>query len=293
MTDKKTSPLKQHPELPKGLLHRLSKDAYKFDIYGLVELLVHLGFNLRDIELLGYQGLESQPGLIRQLDFKPQGRVEITLYFGIAGANGTIPTYLMKMADAGIINERHFRELLGFFDRYLLKTWLHGMLPEIHLERVGQTRWIRSMQNFGSLSSLTWLFSMIFPDLQTRVTRNAMNLGRATRPAKVGISRIGIEMILGNEFRVLTYGYEVILIADHEHYKPNKPWHIEILERFNERIRPVLANLDIYLEIWLIIRNTRNWFRIDKDGNYLGYERLRGGKDQEKRISVFSGNIEI
>ncbi len=280
------------PSIPEEIRERLRKEAWRFDIYGLVELLLYLGFSLRDIELTGHQGLESQPGLIRQLEFKPTGRVEITLYFGIAGANGVIPTYLMKMADTGVINERHFHELIAFFDRYLLKTWLQGMLPEMHLQRLGQTRWLRSLNNFGSLSNIIWLFTQVFPDLQVRVSRKAMNLGRLTRPAKIGVSKIGIEMILGNEFRVLTYGYQVVLIADHEDYKSNRPWHIEIQQRFTEQIRPVLANMDIYVEIWLTIRSTKSWFRINKDGNYLGYERLKGGDDPNKRIHIFSGYIE-
>ena len=121
---------------------RLSKEAWRFDIYGLVELLIHLGYRHSDIELIGYQGLESQPGLIRQLEFKPANRVEITLYFGIAGANGVIPTYLLKMADIGAINELHFHELLSFCDRYLLKNWLRGMQPELHPP--GQTRNIQN-----------------------------------------------------------------------------------------------------------------------------------------------------
>ena len=113
-----------------------------------------------------------------------------------------------------------------------------------------------------------------------------------TRPAKLGISKIGIELTLGNEFRVLTYGYEVTLIADHEHYKPNQPWHVEIQRRFKEQICPVLGDMDIYIELWIILRSANNWFRIDQDGNYLGYERLRGGEDQNKRIHIFSGYIE-
>ena len=284
--------LKGPPKIPDEIRARLRKEASQFDIYGLVEVLVHLGFSLQDIELTGHQGLESQPGLIRQLEFKPSGRVEITLYFGVAGANGAIPTYLMKMADTGVINDRHFHELIAFFDRYLLKTWLHGMLPELHLQSLGQSRWLRSINNFRSVSNIIWLFSQVFPDLQVRAKRKAMNLGRLTRPAKIGISKIGIEMILGHEFRVLTYGYEVVLIADHEDYKPNRPWHIEIQERFADQICPVLQNMDIYVEIMLIIRSAKTWFRIDKDGNYLGYERLRGGEDPNKRIHIFSGFIE-
>lgn len=269
----------------------MSQEAWRFDIYGLIDLLFHLGYSFSDIDLIGHQGLESQPGLIRHLHFDANDRVTITLYFGIAGANGVIPTYLMKMADTGIINDRHFHELLSFFDRYLLKTWLQGMLAEMTHPKVENIRWIRSIQNFNSKSSMIWLFTQVFPDLQVRLCRKIKSLGKATRPAKIGSSKIGIEMILGNEFKVVSYGFEVTLIADTEEYKRRIPWHSEAQRRFQENIIPVLKGLDIFIDLWIIIRSTKNWFKIDEEGSHLGYERLRGGEDQSKRISIFTGYI--
>lgn len=277
--------------IPREVRECIKKRAREFDIYGLMELLHHHGYQLTDVDMIGYQGLESQPSFIKSVEFL-NNRVQIIVYFGLAGANGVIPTYLMKMADNGTINDRHFSELIGFFDRYLLKTWLLGMMPERHLERLGQTRWLRAMQNFKSLSSLDWLFNQIFPDLQVRISRKAINIGQETRPAVLGTSKIGIEMILGSEFRVLDYGYEILLIADQEKYKPSQPWHVEIQKRFNERVHPLLTGLELHVDLWMAIRSTSSWFRIEKEGNYLGYERLRGAENECKKILIFSGYIE-
>lgn len=271
--------------------NKLSKDAWRFDIYGLIEVLLHLGYTLPDINLVGHQGLESQPGLVRKLYFDTDSRVTIVLYFGISGANGVIPTYLMKMADSGIINDRHFHELLTFIDRYLLRTWLNGMLPELNQDKLGQIRWVRSIQNFNSLSSIIWVFTNIYPDLQVRAYRKVISIGNATRPAKLGHSKIGIEMILGNEFKVINYGFDITLIAQDEEYKLNHPWHTEIQKRFKDHIIPLLKGLDIYIDLCLIIRSTKSWFKIENDGSHLGYERLKGGENQSKRIHIHTGYI--
>lgn len=282
---------KPKPSPPAHLAKKLETEAWRFDIYALVDLLKHWGYTLDDLELIGHQGLESQPSFIRGIEFI-ENRVAITLYFGLAGANGVIPTYLMSMADKGVINDSHFHALIGFFDRYLLKSWLRGMMPGLSGIRADPLRWIRSVKNFRSTSSFHWLFGQVFPDLQVRVKRKSMNLGKSTRPAILGRSKIGIEMILGDTFNVLAYVFEVELIADYEHYKPGRPWHFEIQSRYEERLRPILRQLDIHIELWMILRTTKSWFKISEQGNYLGYERLKGGQNENKRILILSGYID-
>jgi len=62
-------------------------------------------------------------------------------------------------------------------------------------------------------------------------------------------------------------------------------------KRCDAYINPLLQGLDIYIEIWLVVRSTQSWVTLTKSGNYLGYERLKGMENQYKKVLIHSGYI--
>jgi len=270
---------------------RLRREAWRFDIHALVALLGHYGVELKDVVIKGHFGFESQPRYIRSLDFDANDTPVITLYFGLLGADSILPTYFFRMAESGIFNELHFHQLVGFLDRYLLKTWLKGLTMQPIANRLQQEIWLRSMQNLASLANLAWLFELVLPEFQVRIERIERTMSHQARPARVGVSKIGHEMILGDRFSIPGYCHRVTLIADEEFYKPGQPWHEVVPKRCDAYINPLLQGLDIYIEIWLVVRSTQSWVTLTERGNYLGYERLKGMENQYKKVLIHSGYI--
>lgn len=277
--------------LTPSIKSRLENEVGRFELFALVSLLQYYGYDAKDIRLVGYSGLESQPRFIRSLEFV-DNYVVLTLYFGISGANGVLPSYMMKMVDSEVIDDRHFKELVEFFDQFILGSWLNGMMPEKHIQKLGKYRWLRSAQNFRSLSSLNWLFSAVFPEQQVRISRIQVNLSLSNRPAVIGKSKVGLEMILGDKTPVLAYSYKVLLISDFENDSRGMLWHGIIRKRISEYIQPVLKGLDIHFEIWMAIRSSRSWVKLLDEGNYIGYDRLKGREHDFKRIMIYSGFVD-
>lgn len=278
-------------KMTQSIKRRIEKEVGRFDIFALMSLLKYYGYNSKDIRLVGHPGLESQPRFIKSIEFI-DNYIVLTLYFGLGGANGVLPSYFLKMVDCEVIDEKHFSELIQFFDQYILGTWLEGMMPEKHIQSLGQHRWLRSAQNFRSLSSLNWLFGVVFPEHQIRVSRIRVNLSLSNRPAVIGRSKVGLEMILGDKMPVLAYSYKVMLISDLENNTKDVPWHLVIRQRVSKYILPVLNGLDLHLDIWMAVRTTRSWVRLLDEGNYIGYDRLKGRENDFKKIMIYSGFID-
>jgi hypothetical protein len=44
------------------------------------------------------------------------------------------------------------------------------------------------------------------------------------------------------------------------------------------------------LEIVLVIRAQKTWAKLDSE-SYLGYDKIRGGEEDYRRITIFSGRL--
>ena len=286
------TPIEEHRHtLTPSVKARLRRDAWRFDLYALVALLEYYGVDMQDVVVKGHFGFESQPRFIRSLDFDANDTPVITLYFGLAGADSMLPSYFFRMAESGVFNELHFHQLIGFLDRYLLKTWLNALTLQPIANQREQEVWLRSMQNLTNMANLAWLFELVMPELQVRVERIERTMYHQSRPARVGVSKIGHEMILGDRFSIPGYCHRVTLIVDEEYYKPEQPWHEVVPKRYEALITPLLQGLDIFLEIWLVVRSTQSWVTLQERGNYLGYERIKGMENQHKKVLIRSGYI--
>ncbi len=281
-----------HEPLSAELKKRIAKNIRSFDLYALVDLLRHLGFDYSSIKVEGHLGLESQPSVLKSIHFDPNNQaVTIGLYMGLASANGYLPSYFFNMVDEGVIDESHFQDLIGFFDQHLLKTWLGSLMPQIAYIRASRFNWIKTMASFTSLSHLQHLFSMVFPELQVRCERYEINHSVASKPCVLGTSKIGLEMILGDYFSILGYCHRITLISDNENNLHNEPWHVCAKARLHQFIYPLIQSLDLFVEIVLVVRDSNRWLSLQEDSITLGFERFKGQEDQFKKITLHYGPI--
>ena len=292
MNGQDTRPIsRQGNTIPDEVRHKIERGLQHFDLYALVALLKHYGYDHSSIRLEGHIGFESQPSIIKSIRFDPtEHRVTIGLYMGLASANGYLPSYFFSMVDNDTLDESHFQDLIGFFDQHLLKAWLNALMPQT-LIKVSRSKWLKSMASFTSLAHLQHIFKLVFPELQVRCERLEVDHAVASKPCVLGSSKIGLEMILGDQFRILGYCHRITLIADNEEVSPGRPWHVCAKERLKEFIFPLFSDLDLFIEVHLVVRGSKQWLSLDQEKITLGFERFKGQEDHVKTIGLHYGPI--
>jgi len=276
--------------LTEALKSKIHCNIKRFDIYALLDLLKLFGINETMVSFDGHFGFESQPSLLKDIHFGTDGHVYITLYMGLAGAQSVLPSYFFNAVEKGVLDEAHFYDLIGFFNQYLLKSWVHALHPVGSFTKFSPHKLVKSMGNFTSLSNLRHLFQIVLPELQVRCERFDLVQAKESKPCVLGTSKIGLEMILGDQFNIMGYGHRVNLISDGEVLN-GQSWHSVALLRIREFIFPLLSDLDLHIDIWLIIRDSTQWVSLSDQRTTLGFERFKGHDLSAKEIRLHTGPI--
>jgi hypothetical protein len=272
-----------------GLKARIKGKIRCFEIMALVSLLHHLGYSIENMIFDGYHGMESQPSLIRDIHFEADGNVRIVLYLGLAGPNTTLPMYFFAMVEKGLVDARHFNDLISFFDNILLKKWIYSLSPESYLFSTSREAWLRVMGRFTSPASIHWLFQAVAPELQVRISRGDQVMGQFAQPAVLGQSKIGLEMIFGHSFNMIVNVISVRYIAETERMTSGDEWSATLINRIRNYILPIISGNEESLEVWLSIQEPGQWLSLNAEGLQLGYETLKGNDYQRKDVLIFSG----
>lgn len=277
------------PNVSSRLKARIKAKIRSFEISPLISLLNYLGYTIDNLTFDGYHGFESQPSLIRDIHFESDGNVRIVLYLGLAGANTTLPMYFFAMVDKGLIDARHFNDLVCFLDNILLKKWVYGLNPEKYLFLNSRETWLRAIGRFSSPASIYWLFQAIAPELQVRISRGDQVMGQLAQPAVLGQSKIGLEMIFGNSFNMIINMISVRYISESERNTSGAEWSATLIQRINAFILPIISGNEECIEVWLSVQEPNQWLSLSAEGLQLGYEALKGNENQKKDILIFSG----
>lgn len=270
---------------------KLRRMIEHFDLVELLDVLEYYGIVFDQITFRSHPGSESQPRLVKDIDFNPDGTVSITLYLGLSSANSPLPTYFMEMVDRGLIQENHFRDLIGFIDAVILKDWARSLRPEKYYICYDQNLWLKASGNLSSLATIQHLSSFVVPELKVRVSRYEQQLGQVVQPAVLGHSKIGIEMILGNRFYTIHHCLRIEFISDNERSSSGRFWNSVIIERLKQLFFPIYEGFDLFFEFWLVICLSEQWLTIGSDAATLGYERFKGRESKHKKVLLYSGTI--
>lgn len=274
---------------------RIVKNIWRFDPISLLKLLAHLGYDMDDILFCSTFGACSQSRLLESIEFRSSPRkVVITLNLGLLGGQSVLPNYLFKQVHNNTIDAQRFAEFFGYFDDRLLRRFLLAIYPEFD-ETVFQNWETRKKSalytlRLDSITTLHWLTQLVFPELQVRVEKVALQRSIDLGAPILGKSRLGYRTVFGKIKKLPVPGKRITLITDEDNFTSDQPWPHEIERRLQKLIFPVLQGVDLHLEIWLMIRTQGSYLGL-KQNSYLGYENLLSDKLQFRRIRIFSGHL--
>ena len=274
----------------------IAKRIHDFDLISLLHLLRFLGYQPEDIHFKSHLSTSSQPSLIRGIEFhgEPVRRVLIILNFGLLSAQSPLPSYFLKKLDAGYIDSSSFADFIGYFDHFLIKYYLENIYPETNSnlfpDLEGTKGRYLQMLDLRSCSTLHWLLELVFPELGIRVEKVAVNRQLSTAHLRLGETILGTDAIFGKRTGVPVHGRRLTLFSEFETTDPGEPWPREVKQRLNDLVFPILGAVGMDVEVVLVIRTQKTWAKLHSE-SYLGYDKIRGGKEHYRRISIFSGRL--
>ncbi|MHC1724562.1 MAG: type VI secretion system baseplate subunit TssG [Syntrophobacteraceae bacterium] len=279
-----------------SLKERISREIYRFDIISLLFVLHTMGYPRDQIFFRSHYNLSSQPSLLEKIEFHdtPLPQVIIYVNLGLMSVQTPLPSYFFEKLDQGFLDTEAFADFLAFFDRRLLGKYILSIYPEVNPEVFPDwemaKRQYAGMLNLRSCSTLHWLFNLVFPELGVQVEKAMLSRGLETNDIVLGRSFLDGSSVFGKRTSVPVQGQRVVLTSDDEVTGTGAPWPREIRERMESMIFPLLKSVGIDLEVFLIIRSQKSWARLHAE-SFLGYDRIKGGKVQQRRIPIYLGYL--
>ena len=281
---------------PSAMEAKIKENIRSFDIRALLAVLKHLGYKNTEITFQSNMSSVSAEGLIDSIKFNRGAirSVEITVNWGLLTVHTPLPTYFFKLIEESYGDVVSFTDFVNFFDHYLFRNFVDALYPE-HAEFKG-LNWNKIKKSFLSLmdlkseATLHWLFDLIYPELDVNVTRSFFSSNVLNDGIRLGHYNIGESYCLGQKQKLKTKSFQIILYSDSFRSPCHKAWMEVAKERFNKAITPILGNMNLYLEIFLVVRGQHSVASLDT-GSYLGYDRITGGEFDDKRFPIFSGKV--
>lgn len=263
----------------------LAREARRFDLRPLLDLLRDKGYAREDILFEGAHEGSSSPSIVEAVRFRrwPAPGAVVTLNLGLLGDGALLPSYFLEVVESLPRPER-FHDFIRFFDHRLVEGFLRAVYPEQEGGPFGDfDRVLRAyfrMLGPGSISTMQWLWQLYFPELPVRVTRQAAARETRSHAFRTGESRLDGTGILGMVYPWDASELVVELVAEDETDDRGRRWPGLIEARMSERVLPLLAPFHVPLLVRLRVLYHATWARLDTPGaadpSYLGYERLRG-----------------
>lgn len=275
---------------------RIKSSIRSFDLLSLMRLLVFLGWKWEHFRFSSRDSFASQPALIHDIRFlhEPFPTVRIILNLGLLGPQSTLPDKLFGRINSGELNEEEFKEFIGYFDHLLVVNFLAGLYPEHFSDILGDWESTRHsflmLQEPASPSTLHWLFTRVFPELEVEVRKAGFSRNVTGPSIILGDTEIGRGAVMGGGKEITDTGLRVFLYTDELLCAGETPWPKTALKRIKETIFPFLSNAAITLEVFLVV-TTVGTHAMLWENSYMGYDRIRGGEPSDLRILLFSGEV--
>jgi hypothetical protein len=275
---------------------KVSRRIHDFDMISLLRLLFFLGYSPEEITFKSYNSQSSQAGLIREIRFQqePLKNVTIVLNMGLLSAQSTLPSYFQKNIDKGFMDLQSFYLFIGYFDHSLIYEFFKSVYPELNLNRLVDLDKLKAsyiqMLDLRSCVTLNWLLKLVFPELEVSISKCTLPKTVTMKPLKLGNTALGENAVFGNKTKISISGRKVTLFCDDELTPMGEPWPREIKKRLKNDIFPIFNNIGVGLTVTLVIKSQKQWVKLHPD-SYLGYDKIRGGGDPFKQISIFKGYV--
>jgi hypothetical protein len=274
---------------------RIVQHSWRFDPISLLMLLDYLGYSMDEILFCSHFSNCSQTRLVEGIEFHSSPRkVIITLNIGLLGGQSVLPNYLFKQVDNGGVDSELFAKFFGYFDDQLLRRFLFAIYSEFDqtFTQSWESRKNTSLYTLklDSITTLHWLTQLVFPELQVRVEKRTLKRSVTLNSPILGKFHLGHQTVFGKRKKLLVPGKYITLITDEEMFSNGQSWVHEINLRLQSLIFPLLRNVGVDLEIWLVIRTQGTALSLKKN-SYLGYENIFSDTLQVRQIRIFSGYL--
>lgn len=277
---------------------QLARRIHRFDLQSLLRLLAHLGWRTDEIRFTSHFSTSSQASLVHAIEFvtEPTRKVTITLNMGLLAPQNPLPSYFIRRLEASDVDAASFVDFVGCFDHAVLRDYIRNIFPETNRNLF--TDWQQTKRrylyflNLKSCNTLHWLFSTVFPELGVAVDKASVLRDVKTIPIRLGETALGSDAVFGRKSAAPVGGRRVTLFTDSELTEGGRPWVVEIKQRLDETVFPIIGEVGIDLEIFLVVRSQQTWAKLTQE-SYLGYDQVRGGTEQARRIKLFSGHVVV
>lgn len=275
---------------------KILKKIHEFDLFSLLKLLMYHGYLLEEIHFRSHMSTCSQSGLIQGIEFlyQPERQVVITINMGLLSAQSALPSYFQKNVDTKDIDSISFGDFIGYFDHFLIRDYIFNIYPEKNIKyfsdwEITKRQYLQIM-DLKSSSTLFWVFQLVFPELKIQVEKMVMERGLKALALIMGKTILGSDAVFGKKTDATVYGMHITLISDEEFTDNGIPWPKEIKNRLDDQVFPILRSAEADVEIILVIRSQKRWMKLESE-SYLGYDKMKGGKAQARRIRIFRGQL--
>ncbi len=254
----------------------IQEKIQRFDVFALLKLLESMGYKASDIFFQSNPSLSSSSSVCHNIIFREREypRIILTLNMGLFANQSALPSFFRKKMDEGSINSEMFAKYLGFFDHYMIRTFLGVSMPEDSGWFFSD--WKETLREYlkflalNSVSTLQLLFQLCFPELKVQVMKfpRVINLHKAS--IVLGSTILGKDSFLQKNEKLTISSLKVFLTTSEPLTDLSLPWAFEIKKRIADLIFPLLERVHIYLQVVLIMENV-NYFAQLSSTMYLGY----------------------
>jgi hypothetical protein len=268
--------------------------AASFSIEGLIDQLFRIGYTWDSLKFRGVQSFVSQVSLIHKVEFEdePQSIALVHVNFGLLSPQSPLPSYFFQEMEKDSFRAELFLDFISWFDQTLIEEYITNLYPEFSPKISGY--WEGCFESFFSLvnmkspTTIKWLFDLVYPELGCIVEKMPLKRVLYTDSIRLGKTTIGDNSGFNGKSRVSVTGLRVTLFSETEFFRPGMPWAEEIIRRIQRDIFPHIGSLKTGLDIFLVISTQKSFATLDKT-TYLGYDKLKGGKENLRRIRIISG----
>lgn len=257
-----------------------------FDVSALLDLLHSLGYRDTEIEYRSHATNLSPRALLQAIEFQrePERRVFLTVNLGLLSAQNPLPSYFLKVIEQQ--QDEALTDYLRFFDQRLLDRRFAGLYPERDRTLFadwGETRMqLLRLPGLQSLSTLHWMFRLVYPELGVSVRRSRHWQQIRTSHVILGSTVLGGPSAFGGVATVPVWRVDISLSCEEPDTFTGVPWATEAARRLNAQIAPILAECELSLNVYLLLRDRKTWVRLQDDKrHFLGFDPLSGSSNAE------------
>ena len=275
------------------LWEKISQNARNFEILPLVRVLETAGFAFDDILWKSSRDTAKANSVIESVDFSlsKQGLVSVCVTRGLFGADGLLPSYFHRLVNE-MSDPEPFFEFMHFFEHGLIREFVLSLYPQVNHGVTGNWANLKAsylgMSGVSSVSTLTWLFQLYFPELVVRVTRQNVADSTDSYAFRTGTNTLDGTGIVGNTYAAQVQGFRITMLAQDERNDIGQLWPHVVRERLQKFLTSLLEKFRLHLTVELEIQQHETWASIQQSG-FLGYDRIRGDAETGHRVLVHHG----